>query len=555
MTFRRGQFPGAALILTAFAVGIGAAVVSPLAAQTISSAANQTFTLGAASTVASTITISDPTGKVKPSKDIHIYFPSTFAMDWDNTVTTLVVSGSAAGKVSLTPTYSANGDSVMITVTANWNNGDQLVISNLAFRNFSALSGPDTLLLTGGNVIGAKDNHSKQIIPLPPAISSAASQSFVVSDPASAISTITIAEGNPATITAANDIRIRIPAGFNMTWNTAITTATMGGNAAAKVSTTVSYQNAGQVLVLNVTTSLAFGDSITVSGLQFNNFTAASAASNLQLVTSGAAGGPTVATDDKTKTIIAKVYGVSVSPHTASASRLPSNGTNYTVAFTVSNTGNGYTSYDLLMSKRPGTALTTVSITGTGVTQGGNPDSARMANVQNGTPVVATVTYSVGNVAAGLIDTLVFKARAVGSAATVDTGKLAVTVVRPSIGVVKSVNPNGTLSPGTNLTYTITLTNSGTENAVSVVHVDSLPSQVGFKVGSVTTALPGGVTGTVAYSNNGGSSWAYVPASAGCSAPAGFDYCVTDIRLSLNNPLSNVGPNNQAQIVFVARVK
>ena len=153
-------------------------------------------------------------------------------------------------------------------MTANWNNGDQLVISNLSFRNFSALSGPDTLLFTGGNVIGAKDNHSKQIIPLPPAISSAASQSFVVSDPASAISTITIAEGNPATITAANDIRIRIPAAFNMTWNTAITTATIGGNAAAKVSTTVSYQNAGQVLVLNVTTSLAFGDSITVSGLQ-----------------------------------------------------------------------------------------------------------------------------------------------------------------------------------------------------------------------------------------------------------------------------------------------
>jgi uncharacterized repeat protein (TIGR01451 family) len=120
---------------------------------------------------------------------------------------------------------------------------------------------------------------------------------------------------------------------------------------------------------------------------------------------------------------------------------------------------------------------------------------------------------------------------------------------------VKSVNPTGTLSPGTNLTYTITLTNSGTENAVNVVHVDSLPSQVGFQVGSVSTTLPGGVTGTVAYSSNSGSSWAYVPASTGCSAPAGFDYCVTDIRLSLNNPLSNVGPNNQAQIVFAARVK
>jgi uncharacterized repeat protein (TIGR01451 family) len=165
------------------------------------------------------------------------------------------------------------------------------------------------------------------------------------------------------------------------------------------------------------------------------------------------------------------------------------------------------------------------------------------------------VTYSVGNVAAGSIDTLVFKARAVGSAATIDTGKLAVTAVRPSLAVLKSVAPPGTPSPGADLTYTITLTNGGSENAVTVVHVDSLPAQIGFKVGSVGTTLPGGVSGTVAYSNNGGTTWIYVPVSAGCSAPAGYDYCVRDIRLSLGNPLSNVGPNNTAQLVFVARVK
>jgi hypothetical protein len=63
------------------------------------------------------------------------------------------------------------------------------------------------------------------------------------------------------------------------------------------------------------------------------------------------------------------------------------------------------------------------------------------------------------------------------------------------------------------------------------------------------------VSATVAYSNNGGSTWAYVPVSAGCSAPAGYDYCVRDIRLSLADPLSNIGPNNTAQLVFVARVK
>jgi uncharacterized repeat protein (TIGR01451 family) len=176
-------------------------------------------------------------------------------------------------------------------------------------------------------------------------------------------------------------------------------------------------------------------------------------------------------------------------------------------------------------------------------------------NVLAGTPVVATATYSVGNVAAGLTDTLVFKARAVGSAATVDTGKLAVTVVRPNINVSKSVAPPGAPNPGANLTYTITVTNAGSESAVSVTHVDSLPVQIGFKVGSVSTTLPPAVTGTIAYSNTGGTTWIYTPVSAGCSAPAGYDYCVTDIRLSLNNPLSNVGPNNVAQLVFVARVR
>src|SRR5204863_1571871 len=152
---------------------------------------------------------------------------------------------------------------------------------------------------------------------------------------------------------------------------------------------------------------------------------------------------------------------------------------------------------------------------------GGNPDSARMANVQNGTPVVATVTYSVGNVAAGVIDTLVFKARAVGSAATVDTGKLAVTVVRPNLSVLKTVAPPGSPSPGSNLTYTITLTNGGSENALSVVHVDSLPSQVGFKVGSVSTTLPLGVSGAGAYSSNGGYTVVFGPVSTGCSRAPG----------------------------------
>ncbi len=262
-----------------------------------------------------------------------------------------------------------------------------------------------------------------------------------------------------------------------------------------------------------------------------------------------------MATDDKTKTIAAKVYGVSVSPHGTTASQLPSNGTNYTVAFTVSNTGNGSTRYDLLTSKRPGTVITTVSITGTGVTQGGNPDSARTANVLAGNPVTATVTYSVGNVAGGSVDTLVFKARAVGSSATADTGKMTLTVVRPSMSVAKSVNPTGTRPPGTDLTYAMTITNVGTTSAASVVLVDTLRSTVQFKVGSVSNSLPAGVAVIVDYSNDGGATWTYAPASGACSAPAGYDRCVNRLRWRLQNPLSSTAPDNTGTLQFVAQIR
>src|SRR5436190_5941016 len=137
MTLRRVLSRGTLLILTTLAVGIGESVVSALPAQTISSAVNQSFYVGAVSTTASAITITDPNSKITPGKDIHIYFPAALALDWDNTVTTLTLAGSAAGKVNVTPIYSANGDSVRINVTAPWVAGDQLIITNLAFRNFT----------------------------------------------------------------------------------------------------------------------------------------------------------------------------------------------------------------------------------------------------------------------------------------------------------------------------------------------------------------------------------------------------------------------------------
>jgi trimeric autotransporter adhesin len=383
-------------------------------------------------------------------------------------------------------------------------------------------------------------------------ISSAANQTFVVGDPSTTASTFTINDPT-SSIRPTDDLWIQIPATLSMTWDATVTTVTLTGNAASKVSTAVSYVSGNKVVHFTVNVRFTATDTLIVSGLKFTSFTAVSGPASLQMLFKQ--GDPPVASDNRTKTIVAKVYGASVSPHALAASQLPSNGTNYTVAFTVSNTGNGYTSYDLLTSKRPGTVITTVSMTGTGVTQGANPDSARMANVLAGSPVTATVTYSVAGVAAGSIDTLVFKGRAVGSATTADSGKLTVTVVRPSMTIAKTVSPTGTRPPGTDLTYVVTITNNGSSNAASVVAVDTLPATVQFKVGSGASSLPSGISVVVDYSNDGGATWTYTPASGACSAPAGYDRCVNRVRWRLQNPLSSTPPNNTGTLQLIAQIR
>ena len=248
-------------------------------------------------------------------------------------------------------------------------------------------------------------------------------------------------------------------------------------------------------------------------------------------------------------------YAVAVTPDTTAASRLPSNGTNYTVDFTVVNAGNATDDFDLLTTQSPGTAIAVVSITGTGVTQGADPDSARVSGVAAAGNVIVTVTYSIADVVAGTVDTLFFSARSVGNPATIDDGRLELTVIRPNLTTGKAVSPSGTLLPGTELTYTVTITNDGSDAAVGVVVMDSLAVELDFKVGSVVNNLPAGVGAVVEYSDDGTSTWTYTPVSAGCGAPANFDSCVTHIRWTLQNDLSYVGPDNTGDVEFVARIQ
>ncbi len=250
------------------------------------------------------------------------------------------------------------------------------------------------------------------------------------------------------------------------------------------------------------------------------------------------------------------VIAVAVTPDGADTlRRLPSNGTSYAYTFTVTNNSNVAEAFDLFGFSGGAAVLTVDSIVGPNVTSGAAPDSARLGSFGAGTSDSATVWFSVADTAAGTVDSLYLKARSVANPAVSDSGWVFIQVVKPSITTAKSVSPSGTQLPGTDLTYTIDFTNAGSEDAIAATVVDSLPAEVQFKVGSVITALPAGVGVTLEYSNDGGSTWTYTPVVLGCGAPAGYDACVTHIRWTLTDPLSEVAPDNTGSADFVAQIK
>jgi hypothetical protein len=142
----------------------------------------------------------------------------------------------------------------------------------------------------------------------PPTIASAANQSFQIGQATTSISAITLTESSAGgNITAANDIRIGIATttGFNFLWDTSDTSASISGGASGKVSTTVSYEGGGTVLVVPVSTDFSASDSIIISGLSFGSFNGVpfSGTGALKLYTGGTSDTTSDAADSATVSI------------------------------------------------------------------------------------------------------------------------------------------------------------------------------------------------------------------------------------------------------------
>jgi uncharacterized repeat protein (TIGR01451 family) len=223
----------------------------------------------------------------------------------------------------------------------------------------------------------------------------------------------------------------------------------------------------------------------------------------------------TPATDDSDVVNIAPpaVYAASVTPDgSQNLLHLPTNGTNESFTFRVTNTGNITEDFDLTASN-PGTAITVISVNG-------NPGTTDQINLAPAAFLDIVVEYQVGDVPVGTADTLVLAASPV-SAPVNDDGFADMTVIRPVLTITKAayrsdqstvINPGDTVLPSETIWYLVTVTNNGTTDA-DVVHVDDLlPGEVTLQstaanvgVWTITTAgndVDADLTGTLAPTNS-----------------------------------------------------
>jgi uncharacterized repeat protein (TIGR01451 family) len=226
----------------------------------------------------------------------------------------------------------------------------------------------------------------------------------------------------------------------------------------------------------------------------------------------------------------------------------------YSQAFAVENPSLSGDNFDLLARTLDTTVVRIDSVKGAGLASPAPRDSGRVLIASN-TSATYTVWYTVKVGASNPSLDVLLTARAVSRPTLArDSGWVTVQRVRPSLGLAKTVSPGSTQAPGTDLTYTLTVNNTGSYAAVGVTVVDSVPPQVQFKVGSPTQTLPAGVTSTTAYSSDG-TTWVYTPVSAGCGAPVGYDACVKKVRWSFTGSLPADPATSLSTLKFIARIR
>jgi uncharacterized repeat protein (TIGR01451 family) len=183
---------------------------------------------------------------------------------------------------------------------------------------------------------------------------------------------------------------------------------------------------------------------------------------------------------------VAQLYAVTVGAD-ASTNADPGDAVVYVV--TVTNSGNGSDSFDLTTSDDSSWTWTIYkdvntngvydSGTDTEITNTGSLAQSGVLNVL----VRATVPAGTPDEA---VNALTLTATSVGDGNESDDGVYTVTVTAPVLSLLKTVSPVGNQPPGTELTYTVVISNSGSGEATTVVITDAVPTNTTYVEGSMT---------------------------------------------------------------------
>ncbi len=143
--------------------------IGPAAMPALSSEYDQSFLVGGPATPASAMFVTDgATPSINAAKDIRIRVPSGFSMRWDVSIGSVVVSGSAAGKVASSVTYEDFDRTLVLNVLWSFAPGEHVSIAGLAFKDFTAPSPSDNLELEVGNdgLVTDLDDKTVTIVPV-----------------------------------------------------------------------------------------------------------------------------------------------------------------------------------------------------------------------------------------------------------------------------------------------------------------------------------------------------------------------------------------------------
>lgn len=186
----------------------------------------------------------------------------------------------------------------------------------------------------------------------------------------------------------------------------------------------------------------------------------------------------------------------------------------------------------------------------------GIPDRWSVASLAGQTNATLTITARGASVTASVVSTntaSLVSYTGLNQSTSNDSASVSVTVApTPQLTTVKT-SSSATANPGQVIRYRVYISNVGYGVASTVVAIDNLSPFTAFRLDTFGAGLnvqfnqgsPSSTLGlgTVQYSADGGSTWAYTPVSGGGGAPAGYDANITHVRVPLSGTMAGLGAN------------